>query len=74
MPISTSKSLLGPIEIYEERGHHDGQADQDWIEAEIETQKRSRRNMRRLAQDENQFKGFPCDRGKKSTSVSGRRP
>jgi H+-transporting ATPase len=26
-------------EIYEERGHHDGQADQDWLEAEIETRK-----------------------------------
>jgi H+-transporting ATPase len=26
-------------QIYEDRGHHDGQADQDWIEAEIETQK-----------------------------------
>ncbi len=26
-------------EIYEERGHHDGQADQDWLEAEHETQK-----------------------------------
>jgi hypothetical protein len=36
---------LGPqianrvYEIYEERGHHDGQADQDWLEAEIETRK-----------------------------------
>jgi len=26
-------------EIYEERGRHDGQADQDWLEAEHETQK-----------------------------------
>ena len=26
-------------EIYEERGHHDGQADQDWLEAEAETKK-----------------------------------
>jgi H+-transporting ATPase len=26
-------------EIYEERGHHDGQADQDWLEAEHEMQK-----------------------------------
>ncbi len=26
-------------EIYEERGHHDGQADQDWLEAETEIQK-----------------------------------
>jgi H+-transporting ATPase len=26
-------------EIYQERGHHDGQADQDWREAEIETKK-----------------------------------
>jgi H+-transporting ATPase len=26
-------------EIFEERGHHDGQADQDWLEAEIETKK-----------------------------------
>jgi H+-transporting ATPase len=26
-------------EIYEERGRHDGQADQDWLEAERETQK-----------------------------------
>ena len=26
-------------EIYEERGHHDGQADQDWLEAETEVQK-----------------------------------
>jgi H+-transporting ATPase len=26
-------------EIYEERGHQDGQADQDWREAEIETKK-----------------------------------
>jgi len=26
-------------EIYEERGHHDGQADQDWAEAETEVQK-----------------------------------
>jgi H+-transporting ATPase len=26
-------------EIYEERGHHDGQADQDWAEAETEIQK-----------------------------------
>jgi len=26
-------------EIYEERGHHQGQADQDWREAEIETRK-----------------------------------
>ncbi len=26
-------------EIYEERGHHDGHADQDWLEAEIETKK-----------------------------------
>jgi H+-transporting ATPase len=24
------------FEIYEERGHHDGQADQDWLEAETE--------------------------------------
>jgi H+-transporting ATPase len=24
------------FEIYEERGHHDGQADQDWLEAEHE--------------------------------------
>jgi H+-transporting ATPase len=23
-------------EIYEDRGHHDGQADQDWMEAEAE--------------------------------------
>jgi H+-transporting ATPase len=27
------------FEIYEERGHQDGQADQDWREAEIETNK-----------------------------------
>jgi H+-transporting ATPase len=26
-------------EIYEERGHHDGQADEDWLEAEVETKK-----------------------------------
>ena len=26
-------------EIYEERGRHDGQADQDWLQAEHETQK-----------------------------------
>jgi len=26
-------------QIYEERGHHDGQADQDWLQAEIETAK-----------------------------------
>ena len=26
-------------EIYEERGHHDGQADQDWMEAETEIRK-----------------------------------
>jgi len=26
-------------EIYEERGHHDGHADQDWLEAEHEMQK-----------------------------------
>ncbi|MGA7410903.1 MAG: plasma-membrane proton-efflux P-type ATPase [Bryobacteraceae bacterium] len=26
-------------EIYEERGHHDGQADQDWLEAEAEAKK-----------------------------------
>ena len=26
-------------QIYEERGHHDGQAEQDWIEAETEIQK-----------------------------------
>jgi H+-transporting ATPase len=26
-------------EIYEERGRHDGQADQDWIEAETEIRK-----------------------------------
>ncbi len=26
-------------EIYQERGHHDGQADQDWTEAETEVQK-----------------------------------
>jgi H+-transporting ATPase len=28
---------LRAYEIYEERGHHDGQADQDWLEAETET-------------------------------------
>jgi H+-transporting ATPase len=26
-------------EIYEDRGHHDGQADQDWMEAETEIRK-----------------------------------
>jgi len=26
-------------EIYEDRGHHDGQADQDWLEAETEIRK-----------------------------------
>jgi H+-transporting ATPase len=26
-------------EIYQERGHHDGQADQDWLEAESDTRK-----------------------------------
>jgi H+-transporting ATPase len=27
-------------QIYEERGHHDGQADQDWLQAEAETNKK----------------------------------
>jgi hypothetical protein len=27
-------------EIYEERGRHDGQADQDWLEAETEIERR----------------------------------
>jgi len=26
-------------EIYEDRGHHDGQADQDWLEAETEVRR-----------------------------------
>jgi H+-transporting ATPase len=33
-------------EIYEERGHHDGQADQDWLEAERETQKDEARHAK----------------------------
>ena len=35
----TSRIAARAYEIYEERGHHDGQADQDWIEAETETKK-----------------------------------
>jgi H+-transporting ATPase len=45
-PLLARKSLdLKPriaeraYEIYEERGRHDGQADQDWLEAECETRK-----------------------------------
>jgi hypothetical protein len=45
-PVAAQKPLaLEPqiatraYEIYEERGHRDGQADQDWLEAEIETRK-----------------------------------
>jgi H+-transporting ATPase len=46
---ATNKAIdLGPkiaaraYEIYQERGHHDGQADQDWLEAETETKSGSR--------------------------------
>jgi H+-transporting ATPase len=35
----TPKIAARAYEIYEERGRHDGQADQDWREAEIETKK-----------------------------------
>ena len=35
----TSKIAARAYEIYEERGHHDGHANQDWLEAEIETKK-----------------------------------
>jgi H+-transporting ATPase len=35
----TARIATRAYEIYEERGHHDGQADQDWLEAEIETKK-----------------------------------
>jgi H+-transporting ATPase len=35
----TPRIAARAYEIYEERGHHDGHADQDWIEAEIETKK-----------------------------------
>jgi H+-transporting ATPase len=33
-------------EIYEDRGHHDGQADQDWLEAERETQRDDARHAK----------------------------
>jgi H+-transporting ATPase len=33
-------------EIYEERGHRDGQADQDWLEAERETRKDEARHAK----------------------------
>ena len=34
-----SQTATRAYQIYEERGHQDGHADQDWIEAEIETKK-----------------------------------
>jgi len=35
----TPRIATRAYEIYEERGHHDGQADQDWMEAETEINK-----------------------------------
>jgi len=35
----TTRISARAYEIFEERGRHDGQADQDWLEAEIETKK-----------------------------------
>ena len=35
----TPRIAVRAYEIYEERGRHDGQADQDWLEAEAETKK-----------------------------------
>ncbi|MFZ0593878.1 MAG: DUF2934 domain-containing protein, partial [Bryobacteraceae bacterium] len=35
----TAQIATRAYEIYEERGHHDGQADEDWVEAERETRK-----------------------------------
>ena len=35
----TARIATRAYEIYEERGHHDGQADQDWMEAETEINK-----------------------------------
>jgi H+-transporting ATPase len=35
----TPRIATRAYEIYEERGHHDGQADQDWLEAESEIRK-----------------------------------
>lgn len=38
-PDLTQQIASRAYEIYEDRGHHDGQADQDWLEAEVETKK-----------------------------------
>ncbi len=39
-PLDRSSQVAArAYEIYEERGHHDGQADQDWLEAEREIRK-----------------------------------
>jgi H+-transporting ATPase len=38
-PDVTTQIATRAYEIFEERGHHDGQADQDWLQAEIETKK-----------------------------------
>jgi hypothetical protein len=32
----TPRIAIRAYELYEERGHHDGNADQDWLEAEHE--------------------------------------
>jgi len=41
-PDVTSKIAARAYQIYEERGHHDGQSDQDWLEAETEAKAASK--------------------------------
>jgi H+-transporting ATPase len=41
-PDLTPRIAARAYEIYEERGHHDGQADQDWLEAEHEVTRTDR--------------------------------
>ena len=50
-------------DLYEHRGRADGQASQDWLEAEREIRNDDARNAsqrQRKDKDENQFKRFPC--------------
>ena len=59
-------------EIYEERGRHDGQADQDWLEAEREIRTGRKQDPKGIKMKINS-KDFRVGREKRSNSANGRR-